>query len=222
MLKADNVTKSFGGVAVLKGVSMEIGKGIIAGIYGDSGSGKSTFAKILCGLISPDSGNAFFDGTPLYDDRGKYRRQVGLGIQTVYQQPFSVLDPSQRIRDGLEEIARCYRLSPRKFMNGYIDGIADEVELEADVLGHYPHQISGGEAQRIVLAKCLMFEPKVLILDEATSMLDASTQANLLSLVKRMTQTRGCSVLFISHDRELTDFYCDEVWTLSGGKLFKE
>ena len=88
----------------------------------------------------------------------------------------------------------------------------DEVGLNMEILNHLPHQISGGEAQRIAIARCLLFKPKLLILDEATSMLDVSTQANVLALVRRVMKKHGGSVLLISHDRELVEYLCDRLY----------
>ena len=96
------------------------------------------------------------------------------------------------------------------------------MQLPSKILAHLPRQISGGEAQRVALARCLLLSPKLLILDEATSMLDVSTQANLLALVKAQMVSGGGSVLFISHDRALTDFYCDTVYAFDEDHRLKE
>ena len=131
----------------------------------------------------------------------------------VYQQPYASLDPSQRIGAGLRELIAYHHLAEnRQAAEELIAGILAQVQLPGKLLSHLPRQISGGEAQRVALARCLLLEPKLLILDEATSMLDVSTQANLLALVKAQMVPSGGAGLFISHDRARTDRYCDVVY----------
>ena len=114
------------------------------------------------------------------------------------------------------------RHAGRKGEEALIRELLSEVSLDTEILGHLPHQISGGEAQRIAIARCLLFHPKLLILDEATSMLDLSTQANVLGLVRRTVLEKGGSVLLISHDRELVDYLCDSVYVFDQFNLMKE
>ena len=97
--------------------------------------------------------------------------------------------------------------------------LLEEVGLERDILFHLPHQISGGEAQRIAIARCLLFQPKLLILDEATSMLEVMTQANVLSLVRRVMKKRGGSVMLISHDEGLVQYFCDKIYIFDNFQL---
>lgn len=167
MLEINNCCKSFGNHTVLQDVSLTIPDGSIIGVFGASGIGKSTLAKILCGVMPPDAGAVFLDGKLLAD-------------------------------------------------------ILAQMQLPPKILAHLPRQISGGEAQRVALARCLLLSPKLLILDEATSMLDVSTQANLLALVKAQMLPNGGSVLFISHDWALTNFYCDTVYEFDETHQLKE
>ena len=223
MLEIKNCCKSFGNQKVLDDVSMTIPDGSIIGILGASGIGKSTLAKILCGVTAPDAGAVFLDGKLLVSPKEAYDRKRGLAIQMVYQQPYATLDPLQKIGTGLRELISYHRLAENKRAAEKL--IADtlaQMQLPAKILAHLPRQISGGEAQRVALARCLLLRPKLLILDEATSMLDVSTQANLLALVKAQMIPSGGSVLFISHDRALTDFYCDTVYAFDEDHRLKE
>ena len=222
MIKVRNVSKSFDGRAVLRKADLTIEAGRIIGLYGKSGIGKSTLAKILCGVLRPDTGSIHIDGKLLYSDNTVYDRRAGLKIQMVYQQPYSSLDPSQRIYNGLSELIRYHRFSKDKAQTEQIIfTLIESVGLDRDILNHLPHQISGGEAQRIAIARCLLFKPS-LLLDEATSMLDVSTQANVIALVKRMTAEHNGSVLMISHDPELINYLCDQIYVFDNNHELKE
>ena len=168
VIEIRNLCKSFSEREILRDFSILLPDGCVTGLFGRSGVGKSTLAKLLCGILRPDAGEILLDGKVLVSSVQPYDRRQGLTIQMVYQQPYATLDPSQRL-------------------------------------------ISGGEAQRMAIARCLLLRPKLLILDEATSMLDVSTQANVLGAVRRAVQAIGGSILLISHDRVLTDFFCDRV-----------
>lgn len=223
MLEINNCCKSFGNQTVLQDVSLNIPDGSIIGMSGASGIGKSTLAKILCGVTAPDAGAVFLDGKLLVSQKEAYDRKRGLAIQMVYQQPYATLDPAQKIGAGLRELISYHRLAEnKKAAETLIADILVQMQLPAKILAHLPRQISGGEAQRVALARCLLLRPKLLILDEATSMLDVSTQANLLALVKAQMLPNGGSVLFISHDRALTDFYCDVVYAFDEDRRLKE
>ena len=223
MLEIKNCCKSFENQTVLQDVSLTIPDGSIIGMFGASGIGKSTLAKILCGVTAPDAGAVFLDGKLLVSQKEAYDRKRGLSIQMVYQQPYATLDPSQKIGAGLRELISYHHLAEnKKAAEALIADVLTQMQLPPKILAHLPWQISGGEAQRVALARCLLLRPKLLILDEATSMLDVSTQANLLALVKAQMVPSGGSVLFISHDRALTDFYCDTVYEFDETHQLKE
>ena len=223
MLEIKNCCKSFGNQTVLQDVSLNIPDGSIIGMSGASGIGKSTLAKILCGVTAPDAGAVFLDGKLLVSPKEAYDRKRGLAIQMVYQQPYATLDPLQKIGAGLRELISYHRLTKnRQETEKLIADILAQMQLPSKIHAHQPRQICGGEAQRVALARCLLLSPKLLSLDEATSMLDVSTQANLLALVKAQMVSGGGSVLFISHDRALTDFYCDTVYAFDEDHRLKE
>ena len=211
----ENLTLHFGPKPILQNASLELPDGCITGLFGPSGAGKSTLAKLLCGVYLPEGGSIIRDGALLSSPKG-YDRKLGLPIQMVYQQPFSTLDPSQKLGAGFRELVRYHRLAPnRQAADKLISELLASVGLEVGILGHLPTQISGGEAQRVAIARCLLFKPKLLILDEATSMLDVSTQANVLGLVRRLMSAAGSSILLISHDWELVTQFCDRVCLLN-------
>ena len=222
MIKIDGVKKTFENNIVLNNASFEIDDNSFIGLYGKSGSGKSTLAKIICGVLAPDQGQIYINNTPLYSAKNVYDRKVGIKIQMVYQHPFAALDPTQRIKAGFIELIKHNKLAfDKKDTEKIIEDIALELGIENDILQHLPHQISGGEAQRIAIAKCLLFKPELLILDEATSMLDASTQANIIGLVTRAMKNHGGSVLMISHDKILLSRLCSKIACIDDNKNIK-
>lgn len=221
MIEATDLKKSFGDKLIFEHTSFHIRAGEIVGIYGSSGIGKSTVAKLLCGVLKPDGGQILFDGSPLWSQDQKYDRKAGLQIQMVYQQPYASLDASQKIISGFRELIRYHRFASGKDeAERLIEELMEEVGLDMDILQHLPYQISGGEAQRIAIARCLLFRPRLLILDEATSMLDVSTQANVVALVRRTMKKNNGAILLISHDRELVDYLCDQIYVFDNKTLY--
>ena len=219
MIEVRGICRSFGKQAVLSDVSFTIPEGLIIGLSGKSGIGKTTLARILCGIIPPDSGNVFRNGTALWENRA-YKRSEGLAIQLVSQHPSASLDPRQKIISGFRELIRCHHFAaPGEETEALIGAVIGSVGLQPDILRQLPHQISGGEAQRVSIARCLLFKPELLILDEATSMLDVSTQANIIGLVRRTQIEQGRSVLLISHDRELTEAICSRIYKIENTKI---
>lgn len=219
MIKIEHVSHSFDNKPILEDINLEICENEIIGIYGKSGIGKSTLVKILCGLIRQNEGDILFQDQLLSSPKSNYNRQLGLQIQMVYQQPFSVLDPCQKIYKGFEEFVIYHHLCKKKEIKKFIFQIADEVELPRDILNHLPCQISGGEAQRIAIGKCLLLKPKLLILDEATSMLDVSTQANVLGLIRKKVASYNGSILMISHDENLLNYYCQKIYEMKDKQI---
>ena len=212
LLEMNHIKKEFDGLQVLKDVSIHVNEGEVVSIIGSSGSGKSTLAKVLCGICPPDAGAITLNDQILVSADQPYDRRLGIHIQMVYQQPYATLDPAQKIGAGFTELIRYHRFSPKGEELSLTKEMLDKVGLAPQILAHLPHQISGGEAQRVAIARCLLFQPKLLILDEATSMLDVSTQANVLGMVRRQMRESGGSILLISHDEALVKLLCDQIY----------
>ena len=222
MIALQNIDKSFNGKRVLQNISLEIPDNQICGVFGKSGIGKSTLAKILCGVCPPDAGRILLDNRCLVSNDRPYDRRLGISIQMVYQQPYATLDPRQKIGSGFRELIRYHRFAPKGKEQALTEEILSKVGLEPQILAHLPHQISGGEAQRVAIARCLLFQPRLLILDEATSMLDVSTQANVLGVVRRQMRANGGSVLLISHDEGLVKSLCDQIYVFDNQSKTQE
>ena len=220
MIEGRDLKKAFGSKLIFEHVSFTVPDGQIVGVYGPSGIGKSTLAKLLCGVMKPDAGEILLDGELLVGADRPYDRRRGLAIQMVYQQPYSSLDPSQKLLDGIRELIRYHRFAKTGAEEqALIETLLENVGLDTGILAHLPRQISGGEAQRIAIARCLLFRPKLLILDEATSMLDVSTQANVIALVRKVMAKSKGSVLLISHDKALVDTLCDQIYLFDNQTL---
>lgn len=216
MIEVKGISKSFGEKTVLDNLSFSISEGETLGIYGRSGIGKTTLARILSGLTLPESGEVWFSGKLLLSKESGYDRALGSSIQMVYQHPYASLDPNQKIRDSLIELIKYHKMASGKDeIDTLIEETLSSVNLGLSVLSHLPRQISGGEAQRVALARCLLMNPKLLIMDEATSMLDVMVQANVFKEVQSTVIEKGGSVMLISHDRELVDFLSDRILSLN-------
>ena len=165
----------------------------------------------------------FKDGKALWDDKGKYDKLSGEKIQLVPQQPLLALDPMQRAGNAVKEALVATKHAKRgNDVKQKALRLFDIVGLERTLWGRLPLHLSGGQAQRLVIARALATEPTLLISDESTSMLDPSTSQSILDLYDRLVDTLGISVLFISHDVAMVKNFCDEIYLLKDGSVTKE
>lgn len=231
MIELKNLSKTFTvgkgktktTTVALTDVSFEIADGKKVGLIGKSGEGKSTIANVLCGAVAPSGGNVFKDGKALWDDKGKYDKLSGEKIQLVPQQPLLALDPMQRAGNAVKEALVATKHAKRgNDVKQKALRLFDIVGLERTLWGRLPLHLSGGQAQRLVIARALAIEPTLLISDESTSMLDPSTSQSILDLYDRLVDTLGISVLFISHDVAMVKNFCDEIYLLKDGSVTKE
>lgn len=218
MVEVKNLSFSYKEKLILSNASFCIKDSTITSFYSSSGSGKSTIAKLLTGILLPSSGEIFLDGK-LLSSKNHYDRKNGLKIQMVYQNPTSSFDSEQKLISSIIELIKYHKLCTKEQRSEYIKEFATTLNIDQDILNHLPTQISGGEAQRIALLKALMLNPKLLILDEATSMLDVSTQANVIALAKRKINELGGSILLITHDKALSECLSDQIYTIKQNKI---
>ncbi|MCK4851492.1 MAG: ABC transporter ATP-binding protein [Candidatus Omnitrophica bacterium] len=190
-------------VRAVDGVSFSIEKGRTFGLVGESGSGKSTVAKLIVNILRPDSGRIIVNGD----------------CDIVFQDPFSSLNPRMRIRDIVGESLRIRGISRRETEKRVKETLA-LVRLErTGCIDKYPHQFSGGERQRIAIARAIIRHPGMIVLDEPVSSLDVSIQAGILNLLKDLQQGLGLTYVFISHDLRVVEFMADTVGVMKDGKL---
>ena len=200
---------------VLNGVDLALEPGEIIGITGDSGAGKTTLGLILAGIMRPDTGRVYFAGTDLWASNTAIRKNISRRLQMVFQHPESTFDPRWTMRQSLSEPFRLTGVWPDFSL--LADRLA-EVELNAAVLDRCPHQLSGGELQRIAIARIMALNPKVVVLDEPTAMLDALTQARIMNLLERIRQRTGVCYALISHDIDMVHRFCSRVFQLRNGR----
>ncbi|WP_304089419.1 ABC transporter ATP-binding protein [Phascolarctobacterium succinatutens] len=222
MLKAENISKSFidrssgKSFRLLQDVSLEIAPGEAVALMGGSGSGKSTLARLLLRLLPCDTGKIYFRGTDITELSGKELAGFRRSVQFISQRPESFLDPRKTLSYSLREALEVFSLP---YAEEQALEMLDLVKLNAKLLERYPHQVSGGEIQRICLVRALLLEPELLILDEPTSMLDISVQAQILHLLKDIRTQKQIAYLFISHDRLISEWLCDRVVRIDQGKI---
>lgn len=222
MLKAENISKSFidrssgKTFELLHDVSLEIKAGEAVVLMGGSGSGKSTLARILLRLLPCDCGKIYFQGRDITQATAKDLSIFRRNVQFISQRPESFLDPRQTLGCSLKEAFTVFNLP---YDEEKIKEMLDLVKLNAELLQRYPHQVSGGEIQRICLVRALLLEPKLLILDEPTSMLDISVQAQILHLLRDIRREKQLAYLFITHDKQLAKWLCDRVLHIDQGQL---
>ena len=222
MLKAENISKSFidrssgKSFRLLQDVSLEIAPGEAVALMGGSGSGKSTLARLLLRLLPCDTGKIYFRGTDITELSGKELAGFRRSVQFISQRPESFLDPRKTLSYSLREALEVFSLP---YAEEQALEMLDLVKLNAKLLERYPHQVSGGEIQRICLVRALLLEPELLILDEPTSMLDISVQAQILHLLKDIRAQKQIAYLFISHDRLISEWLCDRVVRIEQGLI---
>lgn len=200
-----------GVIRAVDGVTLTIQPGESVGLVGESGSGKSTFGKCILRIHEPTGGKVFFDGQDIthlpHAKMGPFHKQM----QMVFQNPFSSLDPRMRIKDVVAEPVRLQKEYHGRAVDDRVRELLSLVGLGWDIAYRLPHELSGGQRQRIAIARALALNPKLVILDEPTSSLDVSVQAQILNLVVDLQQSLGFSYLFISHDLAVIQHSCERV-----------
>lgn len=210
------------GARAVDGVSLAVRRGETFGLVGESGSGKSTTGRLVLGLERTDSGSVSFDGAPLPAiDSAAWRRQRAR-MQMVFQDPPGSLDPRMTIREQLEEPLVIHGMGNKGARRERVDALLDAVGLGRALAARYPRQISGGQCQRVVLARAIATSPDLLVCDEPLSALDVSTQAQIASLLKDLQARIGMALVFISHDLRAVRQLCDHVAVMYLGRIVEE
>jgi len=203
-------------VVAADNVSFTLNRGEIVGIVGESGSGKSSVARCIMRLIEPSSGLIQLGDSDLAKAKGEALRDLRQRLQIVFQDPYRSLNPRLRIRDALLEGMENFGI-PKAERDRRIAMLLDWVGMDASALERYPHQFSGGQRQRLCIARALALEPDVLVADEAVSALDVSVQSQVLKLLDDMRQRMGIAVLFITHDLRVAAQICDQILVMQRG-----
>lgn len=221
ILEARNIVKVFGrrhSKPAVAGVSLSVNEGEALGIVGESGSGKTTLARILMGFERATSGEALIHGDSIPRLRGKRRREFRRLVQMVFQNPYASLNPFRSIRATLSDGYRVTRVRGAE-REAAMQELLDEVGLHESILDRYPHEFSGGQRQRIVLARALTVNPRVIVADEPLSALDVSIQAQVLNLLNDLKRSLGLTIVMVTHDLRVVNFFCDRIAVMYMGVL---
>ncbi len=209
-------------VRAVDGVSFEIRRGEIFGLIGESGSGKTTTGKLVMKLIDPTSGRILFNGRDVTSigqaETKEYRRQV----QMIFQDPYASMNPRFKIRDVLEEPLEIHRISGnRAERDTRVVRALTEVKLTPpeDFMGRFPHMLSGGQRQRVATARTLILNPAMLVADEPVSMIDLSTRAEILHMMKDVQRDLGLTYLYITHDLSTARYFTDRIAVMYLGRI---
>ncbi len=206
-----------GSSLALKGIDLEVEPGRAVGIVGETGSGKSTLIRLLCGLLPATSGSVGYDGRPVADWLRTAPREFRRRNQLIFQSPANSFDPRMRIGRSLIEPIRA--LEGRTPGDGELEEALARVGLGPDIVERYPHQLSGGQQQRIAIARALLPRPEVLYADEPTSALDVSVQGHVLNLLMRLRAELGLTLVMVTHDLAIVSRVCERIVVMKDGEI---
>jgi oligopeptide/dipeptide ABC transporter ATP-binding protein len=203
------------------GVSFTVPAGETLGLVGESGCGKSTLGRLVLALLPPTRGRIAFAGEDLRRVSRKRLKELRREIQIIFQDPYSSLNPRMTVGQILEEPFVIHNLGSRPERRAWVEGLLTEVGLTAEVLDRYPHEFSGGQRQRLGIARALALRPRLIVADEPVSALDVSIQAQILNLLAELQQRHGLTYLFISHDLSVISQISNRVAVMYVGKLME-
>ncbi len=208
-----------GFVAAVDGVSFEVNRNHFLGIAGRSGSGKSTLARLLLALETPDEGEVRFDGHTISTMSEQQIRPLRRRFQAVFQDPTTSLDPCLRVRTIIAEPLVAHGIGSAAERDQRVTEVLEQVGLQPDAAGQFPDAFSGGERQRIAIARALAPEPELLILDEPVSSLDVTVQAQVLDILTGLRRQGELSMILISHDLDVIRDVCEDTAIMFGGRF---
>ncbi len=224
LLSVRDLTVTFGRgthtVSAVDAVSFDIDAGETLGMVGESGCGKSTTGRALMRIVAPTAGRVELDGVDLTHQRGRELRRTRTRMQMIFQDPISSLNPRRRVRDIVAEPLDCWHLMRGAERDAFVDDLLVKVGIDPLTYGsRYPRSFSGGQCQRISIARSLAMRPQLLICDEMVSALDVSVQAQILNLLEDLKAEYGLTLLFIAHDLAVVKNVSDRVAVMYLGRL---
>lgn len=206
------------GRTVLDGIDLRIKAGRNLGIVGESGSGKTTLLRLLLGLARPSSGRISFNGAPLDPGDRSFMRVFRRAVQAVFQDPYSSLDPRQKIADIVAEPLRSLKIATD--VEAAVAEALTSVDLPFDTAGRYPHEFSGGQRQRIAIARAIVSQPELVLADEVVSALDLTTRIRIVELLKALSART--TLVLVSHDIGFVALLCQDLVILEKGRIVEQ
>ena len=214
------ISRTVAYVKAVDGVSFGVRKGETLGLVGESGSGKTTIGRVILRLTDATKGEIIYDGQKITKAKGKNLRPFRRRMQMVFQDPYASLDPRQQVKSIITEPMKIHHVvKSRKEADEAAAKLIATVGLNPDHLLRFPHEFSGGQRQRIAVARALAVNPEFLLLDEPTSSLDVSVQAQILNLLKKLQEEFNLTYLFISHNLSVIKHMCDRVAVMYLGRI---
>lgn len=207
----------------VNGVSLELAAGECLGIVGESGSGKSTLARAIIGTVPTSGGKILFEGKDLADMEVSERREHRRDVQMIFQDPLAALNPRMTVGEIIAEpLVTHFPKTPRAEVKQRVAKLMERVGLLPNLINRYPHEFSGGQCQRIGIARALILEPKLVICDEPVSALDVSVQAQVINLLMELQRDMGLSMIFIAHDLSVVKHISDRIGVMYLGRIMEE
>ena len=219
---AADLTKHFGKVKAVDGVSFEIRGGETLGLVGESGSGKTTTGYCVLRLIKPTSGSIRFEGREITDLKGEELRRMRRHMQVIFQDPLASLNPRMSVGEIVAEPLLVHSVGDAVSRRAKVRQLLEVVGFEAGAADRRPREFSGGQCQRIGIARALALNPKLIVCDEPVSALDVSIQAQILNLLKDIQQEFGLTYLFVAHDLAVVRAVSDRIAVMQRGRLVEE
>lgn len=214
------ISRTVGYVRAVDGVSFGIKRGETLGLVGESGSGKTTLGRVILRLTDATKGEIIFNGIKITNKKGRELRETRRKMQMVFQDPYASLDPRQQVKSILTEPMKIHHVTRSRAEAGLEAArLTSTVGLNPDHLTRFPHEFSGGQRQRIAVARALAVKPEFVLLDEPTSSLDVSVQAQILNLLKKLQKEFDLTYLFISHNLSVIKHMCDRVAVMYLGRI---